>query len=586
MVAKAENNDEHYNVMLSGGGLDFCRSDASYYCIRSARKSLFKNNVYKGRAFRLSQDSIAMATNPSLWQGRENARVQVHKVLEYLAARAAQESMTARELARMWKRSEIEVDGVWYSGREIYNKLSVSERNLILDAIELVPAAKDRKVEVALDKSRHRGSIVILKRFAKLARKVAGGKAKVLFVSAGYTDTFANVRAWLEVLNQLDVSAEWLPLDAAVQLAWKQGGGAACDNIHEFRRQVTSRFRREEVFPDLAKQQVAFCKAQGRLMSTLQGADAIFIAGEDLTLTTQTFAVHTSMGGQFANEVRKLTSEGKLVVAGDDAGAIVLGGGAGLFNDVPMIQSGLSHNALMNGGQLLNYGDRVCISSGEECVAYPTDLTYLSEGGLGLFRWGAVDTKVSQNSRQGRMIRLSIETQQTYSFGIDERTALLVKDNNDPRVPVSFKVMGEGGVYIIDNTKTQADETLEEALQVQNMMTHYLTHNDVGMLRDKKLVTRFASTKFSVNSRQSPILKSGRVFEQANYQRLANMLCTTAARVATAKSTALDEQVVIKLKKERKSISRSGKVSVGGRPLAACSYRDFAIDLSINFLGF
>ena len=100
----------------------------------------------------------------------------------------------------------------------------------------------------------------------------------------------------------------------------------------------------------------------------------------------------------------------------------------------------------------------------------------MKEGGLGLFEHGFLDVHFTQRGRHGSFTRLIFDLQKNgkIGFGIDENTAMVMQDNE------SFKVVGAGGVYIIDvsSAKKKSGQEKSKRWSVEDVRVFYLTEGD------------------------------------------------------------------------------------------------------------
>ena len=94
------------------------------------------------------------------------------------------------------------------------------------------------------------------------------------------------------------------------------------------------------------------------------------------------------------------------------------------------------------------------------------------KGGLQLFPFGILDTKISERGRQGRLAQLIKDTNTPFGFGVDETTALLVSRHQNQ--PPQFEVLGQSGVFVVENRKNK-------------QFTHYITRDDKAVLTNNIL---------------------------------------------------------------------------------------------------
>lgn len=82
------------------------------------------------------------------------------------------------------------------------------------------------------------------------------------------------------------------------------------------------------------------------------------------------------------------------------------------------------------------------------------DLAYVPAGGLGFFSEGLLDSHFARRDRQPRMIRLAVALGHDRSFGVEEKTALVVD-----RAARTGEVIGDLGVSLLDTSAASSDGT-------------------------------------------------------------------------------------------------------------------------------
>ena len=142
------------------------------------------------------------------------------------------------------------------------------------------------------------------------------------------------------------------------------------------------------------------------------------------------------------------------VIAGTSAGTSVQTG-------VPMITEGESYEAILKGANPL-------VGS----PPFVSELYYNPLGGFGFFPYGLTDTHFSARGRQGRTIRLAADLDMPMVFGIDENTALVVRDVGNQ---AEMTVLGEQGVSIFDLSEATVNE---DDWSISDVFMTYLTAGD------------------------------------------------------------------------------------------------------------
>ncbi|MBD0269189.1 MAG: cyanophycinase, partial [Cyanobacteria bacterium Co-bin8] len=149
-----------------------------------------------------------------------------------------------------------------------------------------------------------------------------------------------------------------------------------------------------------------------------------------------------------------------------DAGAVIAGTSAGtaVQPSAPMITNGESYEGLRDGSFSF-------IGS----PPFDNTLYYNPLGGLGFFDYGLLDSHFSERGRQGRVIRLASDLGVDVAYGVDENTSLIVK--NPGTEDVIFEVLGEGGVFISDVSRSVVGEK-DGFWTISGVTATYLTEGD------------------------------------------------------------------------------------------------------------
>lgn len=146
------------------------------------------------------------------------------------------------------------------------------------------------------------------------------------------------------------------------------------------------------------------------------------------------------------------------VIAGTSAGTSVQTG-------TPMITEGESYEALLEGPNSL-------VGS----PPFVPELYYNPLGGFGFFPYGLTDTHFSARGRQGRTIRLAADLEVSAIYGVDENTALVVRDAGTDQV--RMEVLGELGVSIFDLSNATISNPEDGYWSISDVSMTYLTEGD------------------------------------------------------------------------------------------------------------
>lgn len=182
------------------------------------------------------------------------------------------------------------------------------------------------------------------------------------------------------------------------------------------------------------------------LIERLRAFGSVFFTGGDQSRIVGTLI----QGGRETTAlqaIRELYAVGGLI-AGSSAGAAIMSG--------PMIRGGTSLNALSHG-----------LIDDEAADADDYD-TFRMGQGLGFFHWGMVDQHFLARGRVGRLIQAAHLRSETFAYGIDENSALIVQG-------AIGKVVGETGILFIDLRQTRFDI---HDFAVENARVSYLDSGD------------------------------------------------------------------------------------------------------------
>ena len=96
--------------------------------------------------------------------------------------------------------------------------------------------------------------------------------------------------------------------------------------------------------------------------------------------------------------------------------------------------------------------------------------------GLGYIKDVIVDQHFAERGRIGRLLGAVSQNPRLLGVGLDENTAIVVEGE------IRFKVIGEGGVYVVDGRGVTAtnltDEDTDRAMSIFNVRLHVLSQGD------------------------------------------------------------------------------------------------------------
>ena len=174
----------------------------------------------------------------------------------------------------------------------------------------------------------------------------------------------------------------------------------------------------------------------------------------------------------------------------------------------------LTSNLMISGGDSyhgLVYGSQVYW----EPVASPDirDLTGYSNG-LGLFPYGLLDTHFENRGRQGRLLRLLMDTRgyptgSRVAFGVDENTALVVTGGEGGSR--EGRVIGERGVMMIDITHASVSAD-GNYWGMRDVSISHLTSGDVLHLATYTVTPAGYKSPMSLSEQEREVVPSYDIF--------------------------------------------------------------------------
>ncbi len=372
-------------------------------------------------------------------------------------------------------------------------RLTVAEGAMLRSAlVDPLPNYKRKWQARSTPFSSNASTVAITNAFVAAARAANKGRTPLIGVvtaSAGphpFVDRDINVF----MLQSAGADVVYLPLDGGFRQALDAND---CANLRFYYDSYNNSklergaYHADLLFPDLAAQQQAFCANHGQsLNATLNRLNGIYFSGGNQARHLESL-VAKDAGGNYTLSSAQHTilqrrhAQGQLVVAGTSAGDHIQGGGVWHGKPVPMVSGGSSYDALRLGfakGNGAN-GDTAELGQTEPNIN-PNNIPIIYPlGGLGVFRFGVLDSHFSRRAREGRLVRATFDSAMDYGFGVDENTALVVSQP-DATGTTHFSVLGAGGVFIADVRAAHAATSLLRAFSIDGVRAHYLLPGDTA----------------------------------------------------------------------------------------------------------
>ena len=245
-----------------------------------------------------------------------------------------------------------------------------------------------------------------------------------------------------------------------------------------------------------------------------------------------------------------------------------MSGGSFMNHNNVMITNGQSNRAIFAGAKANALPVEGCLKSNSCDQSHQDDLTYNSQGGLGLFTLGILDTHFSERGRQGRLAQLLVDTQTQFAFGVDEATALIVDKQNH------FRVVGQAGVFIIENTLPK-NRMHEQEIRVN---THYLNQGDSGIVSGNgDLQLTFSSDKVGTQNPAVSVKVVENIFDQTKYVDATKLLCLTKNTTISGAVDYQGENAKVSVTKTKHSQSVQGVYQFGDHQKHDCSYTQYQL---------
>ncbi|RCU49914.1 hypothetical protein DU002_09815 [Corallincola holothuriorum] len=597
-----------YRLLLAGGGLATCSSMALKNCTEEGKQILATVPGKTTLLYRLSQAKLARLSQAPWWQPeRAILRDDWLALLKRVYAVHGEKDWPKTAFLELLKSSEIEVNGREIVGKSLLSSLNDQEWFGSLDLLEEAQfrGGERSKEIVALSYNRNPFSVEIYQQFVQMAAQVRVAKQslamqkeaqtelvppKIGVITASSRDPFEAVDFYTGVFAAAGAEAVWVPIDAAMLATRRHAaivdGVYDCSELDNNREVLLKSFERERIYPHLIERQRVMCQQVDRVSRLLKSLDGVFFNGGDQSLTRAALVEPDGSDSEWLSIIRQQYEGGLLTVGGTSAGTAVMSGKLG-EKTPPMISNGSSYQGLTGGAIAVSAPSSRCTpeqTCGDEFAGEKMllgdSLTYHANGGLRLFPWGVLDTHFSERGRQGRLMKLAVDTDTRFGFGVDEATALQVAgpEYSADRSTV-FRVIGQGGVYLIDTHDTQIIDT-PKGKKLKGVISHYLTRDDTASLSTvQQLQIQFASWKKRPVEHQmvAKRLTSEDLLVADHYKKLAEAFCYSRASKANGRSYRRDPEWWLTLSKTEQTQIAVAKVDVNGEPRHWCSYQHMLV---------
>lgn len=414
---------------------------------------------------------------------------------------AARKALLSAHLAQTLQESGAQQHLAWTAFENLLPKpapdsvlrLSMAEGAMLRSAfVDLLTNYRRKWQARSTPFSSNTSTVAITTAFVAAARVANKGHTPLIGVvtaSAGphpFVDRDINVF----MLHSAGAHVVYLPLDGGFRQALDADD---CSNLRYYYDSYTNSklergvYHADLLFPDLAAQQQAFCADHGRtLNATLNRLNGIYFSGGNQARHLESLVAKDAAGDYTLTSTQQAIlqrrhAQGHLVVAGTSAGDHIQGGGLWHGKPVPMVSGGSSYDALRFGFSkgLGANGDTTELGQAEQMTSTSNVPVIYPLGGLGVFRFGVLDSHFSRRAREGRLVRATFDSAMDYGFGVDENTALVVSQP-DAAGTTHFSVLGAGGVFIADVRAAHAQAAPQQIFSIDGVRAHYLLPGDTA----------------------------------------------------------------------------------------------------------
>ena len=428
-------------LWLIGGGESVCSSIEPEFCapenLVAAERYFTEHQALREKQFRYSAAARQQLASITTWAG-DTARTQAAmQKIEAIGASIGDKPLGARD---------------WHARTEPLG-LGDEELSLVDDIFQVRALRRDGTTHeslVYLDGSPTYVQAIFHdfvasaaagpRRDGKPTKPGKSGKPRLVILTASSNDAFEYASYYLSLFEAAGADAFWLPLEPALIRA------KDCGQLDALRFEWNGVHSRTANYPELAKVQREFCQHPERMQQLVDGADAFFINGGDQSLTLRSLQLEPGKFTPLAQRMLDRVAAG-IPLGGSSAGTAVQSGNRA--GTIPMLSGGQSAHAVRHGALPVEANTVLCAVNGNCTMHGDADqLTYRAKGGLRVFSIGVADTHFHEREREGRLLRLLLDTKSRFGFGVDEATVLKADIDEDDNAVL--QVMGHGGVWIVD----------------------------------------------------------------------------------------------------------------------------------------
>ncbi|WP_419571207.1 cyanophycinase [Rheinheimera sp.] len=461
-------------LWLFGGGEPICSSVELHKCAKAktaeAQAYFERTQALREKQFMVSSTALTQWQQSTLWPGPATRRQQLKAAL----------------LAKLQSvQGKVIGEADWYRTLDSLD-LTGDEHSLLDDWFEQRPQLADGSTQTM--QVYFAGTELYVQQMflafvasgrerAVQRRGQSVEKPRLVLITASSYNVFEWVDYYRQLFSAAGAEVQWLPIEPALV----QDG--RCDQLDQQRLVWNGQYQRAARYPELAAYQQQFCRQPAKQLELMQSADLVFINGGDQSLTMRSLQLADGQWTELAAMLHRRLAEG-VPLGGSSAGTAVQSGRSG--STIPMISGGSTETALLH-GTLAVAADRPLCALFDHCnpVLQQDRLTYKADGGLRSFTLGITDTHFREREREGRLLRLVMDTKAPAGAGVDEATVLRANFSSD--LKASLSVMGHGGVWLVLPENSMQQQQLSSGWRVEGLQASRLLPGDTAVLEPGRL---------------------------------------------------------------------------------------------------
>jgi cyanophycinase len=490
--------NEYVPLILAGGALKTCSSFSQKNCTDAD----FSQHALTEIQFQFSSNRWHQLENTEFFQSLPGTQKQhIYALFQAIYTNHKEDSISKSEIKATLKKLEL---------LTTLNNLPDPAYYAFFDYFEFSQTHNgSRKKEVVkLENNNNVHSKHIIEVFAQSSKQNALRKHKtkptLIAITASSRDPFESADFYQGLLESFDAEVYWLPITPSLQHAIEN---KRCADL-ELIRNKHNLFNRNRIYPSRTMWQHEICQNPTIAIDIIKKADGIFFNGGDQSKTISALTNSDGTDSLFLTAIKQSIAGKSITIAGTSAGTAVQAGGKYSGKSIAMISNGDPELALKYGAiSSAPPSERAAQTAITETLP-AGQLTYRPQGGTGLFQYGLLDTHFSERDREIRLAVLAQTLSIPLAFGVDETTALVMKEAGKNK---TLQVIGENGVFIYQSPEIQGNNELSGESRYVSGIAHFLNAGDKMVMSESGEISLI-----SFNSNSQPLNKFSRASEPKN----------------------------------------------------------------------